>query len=111
MTLLLALIALPGIAAVVLRWSTAMFGMARHAVERYVAGQVAESRAQRGDISGMSEAEIIRRRSREEQRRLLLQLLLWSGLLIAPLFLPATLVLYALYGLLWLVPRGNRAAE
>lgn len=111
MTLLLALIALPGIAAVLVRWFAAVFGMARHSVERYVAGQIADNRAQRGDISGMSEAESIRRRSGAEQMRLLLQVLGWTGLLVAPLLLPASLVFYALYGLLWLVPRPTRATE
>jgi len=111
MTLLLALIALPGIAAVLLRWSSAVFGMARLSVERFVAGQIADSRAQRGDISGMTEAEAIRRRSRAEQLRLTLQILLWSAALLIPVLLPATFVIYALYGLLWLVPRTNARDE
>ncbi|HEX6558115.1 MAG TPA: hypothetical protein VF021_01595 [Longimicrobiales bacterium] len=105
MTLLLVLIALPGIAAVVLRWSNAMWATARHSLEWFVASQIADTRAQRGDISGMSEADMIRRKSRDAQSRDLLRLLFWSALLIVPLLLPGSFIIYALYGLFWLVPR------
>ena len=111
MTFLLALIALPGIAAVLLRWSRALLVTARYAIERFVAGQIADSRAQRGDISGMAEAEKIRRQSRDEAMRSLLAVVLWSALLIVPLFLPGTLIIYALLGLLWLEPDRGSAGK
>jgi predicted metal-binding membrane protein len=104
MTFILAVIALPGIAAVLLRWSRAVFVTARYSIERFVAGQIADTRAQRGDISGMSEAEVIRRNSRAAAVRALLQLILWSVALIVPFFLPGTLLIFVLYGLLWFVP-------
>ena len=105
MTFFLVLIALPGIAAVLLRWSRALFVTARHSIERFVAAQIANTRAQRGDISGMAEAEKIRHNSQQEAVRSLLNVLLWSALLIGPLFIPGTFLIYALCGLLWLVPR------
>ena len=105
MTLLFAVIAIPGIAAVLLRWSSAALVVARYSLERFVAGQIADSRAQRGDISGMSEADNIRRKSRAAQRRALGLLLLWSAALVVPIVLPGTFIIYILYGLLWLLPR------
>lgn len=111
MTFLLALIALPGIAAVVMRWLNAMFLTARHSLERFVAGQIADTRAQRGDISGMSEADSIRRKSRDAQLHGLRALLLWSSLLVLPVLLPGTFLIYALYGFLWLLPRAPSGAN
>ena len=108
MTSLLILIALPGIAAVVLRWSRALFVTARHSLERFIAGQIADTRAQRGDISGMSEAESIRSKARAEALRSLLLVLFWSALLLGPLLLPGTLLIYALYAVLWFLPRTGK---
>lgn len=110
MTFLLAVIALPGIAAVLLRWSRAAFVTARHIIERFVAGQIADTRAKRGDISGMSEAEAIRQQSRAAAQRALWHLLFWSALLVFPLFLPIAWIVYVLYGLLWFVP-ARRSTE
>lgn len=111
MTLLLALIALPGIAAILIRWSAAVFNAARHSAERFVAGQIADQRAARGDISGMTEAENIRQRSRREQFDGLLRVLFWTAALAVPIFIPGTFVIYALFGLLWLLPKPTRRAE
>jgi hypothetical protein len=108
MTLLLALIALPGIAAVLLRWGRAVFVTARHSIERFVAAQIADTRAQRGDISGMAEAAKIKHKSQQEAVRSLLNVVLWSALLIGPIFLPGTLIIYAICGLLWLLPRSGK---
>jgi hypothetical protein len=66
---LLIVIAIPGIAAVLLRWSTAVFQTARHSIERVVAKQVSDTRAARGDISGVTEAETYRCNSRAKQLR------------------------------------------
>src|SRR5512141_951272 len=104
MTFLLAVIALPGIAAVLLRWSRAVFVTARHTIERFIAGQIADTRAQRGDISGMSEAESIRQQSRSAAVRSLVEVLGWSAALVLPVFLPGTILIYMLYGLLWFAP-------
>lgn len=111
MTLLLALIALPGIAAVLLRWFAAVVQAARFSAERFVASQIAGQRAQRGDISGMTEAENIRRRSRNEQLAGIGRVLLWSAALALPVFLPGTFVIYALFGLLWLTARPTSRSE
>ncbi|MGQ0560531.1 MAG: hypothetical protein ACT443_01505 [Gemmatimonadota bacterium] len=111
MSLLLVLIAIPGVAAVLLRLGIAVFWIARYSIERFVASQIAGRRAQRGDLSGMTAAEIIRRSSRRRQLHGLLRVLLWSGVLLAPLWLPGSLLIYALYTLLWLVPLPGSAQE
>jgi hypothetical protein len=100
----LVLIAIPGIAAVLLRWSTAVFLTARHSIELFVARQISDTRAARGDISGMSEAETYRENSRAQQLRGVIQVLFWSAALLLPLIMPGTFLIYALYGLLWLAP-------
>lgn len=102
-TFLLALIALPGIAAVLIRWSRSVFVTARHTIEWFVAGQIADQRAQRGDISGMSEAVTIRTRSRGALLSGVLRVLLYSAAIVIPMFLPGTFLIYTLYGFLWFV--------
>ncbi|HUP88385.1 MAG TPA: hypothetical protein VM100_03505 [Longimicrobiales bacterium] len=111
MTLLLALIALPGIAAILLRWSAAVFKAARYSAERFVASQIADQRAQRGDISGMTEAENIRRRSRNEQLAGVGRVLFWTAAIAVPIFLPGTFVIYALFGFLWFLPKSTSRSE
>ena len=111
MSLLLVLLAIPGIAAVVLRWSMAVFVTARYSIERFVARQISDTRAARGDISGMTEAETFRRNSRAKQVRGVLEVLLWTGALVAPLILPGTFLIYALYGLLWFLPPRRSVDE
>jgi hypothetical protein len=111
MIILLALLAVPGIAAVLLRWWHAAFGATRYSLERLVASQIAGRRAERGDISGLSEAEQVRQRARERQWRGLLRVAFWSAVLVVPLALPGTLIIYALYSFLWLVPRQRAKGE
>jgi hypothetical protein len=105
MTFLLALIAIAGIAAVVLRWSSAMFVTARHSIEWFVAGQIAQSRAQRGDISGMSEAAGVRARYRKDLLRSLARLGLWSAALLVLLLPGLWILIAACYNVFWFLPR------
>ena len=111
MSLLLVLIALPGIAAVLLHWSRSVFETARYSIELLVARQISDSRAARGDISGMSEAESFRQNSRAKRWRSVTHTLIWTGVLLFPLIIPGTLLVYALYGLLWLVPRKRVGSD
>lgn len=105
MTLAFLILALPGLAAVLLRFGHALFGTVRHSVERIVAGQIADSRGQRGDISGMAEAEAYRKTCAKQQLHSAGQLVLWSAAIFAPLLMPGTFIIYVLYGVLWLLPR------
>jgi len=110
-SLLLVLIALPGIAAVLLHWSKSVFETARYSIELLVARQISDSRAARGDISGMGEAESFRQNSRAKRWRSVTHTLIWTGVLLFPLIIPGTLLVYALYGLLWLIPRKRVGSD
>ena len=111
MSLLLLLIALPGIAAVLLHWSRAVFETARYSIELLVARQISDTRAARGDISGMSEAESFRQTSRARRWRSVTHTLIWTGVLLFPFMVPGTLLIYALYGLLWFFPRKRVGSD
>lgn len=105
MTFILILLAIPGVLAVPLRLGLAVFGASRHTVEWFVARQISNQRAERGDLSGLAEAEKIRREAARQQRRWTLHALMWTILLAFPLLVPGAVVVYPFYSILWLLPR------
>ena len=60
MTILLILLAIPGVLAVLLRLGIALLHTGKHTVEWYVAKQISDQRASHGDLSGLAEAEKVR---------------------------------------------------
>jgi hypothetical protein len=108
MTLLLILLAIPGVAAVMLRLFKALMRAARYSLERYVARQIVQQRATRGDLSGMAEADKVRREAADKQVRFVGETLMWSALLGAPLLFPPAILLYPLYSIFWFVPRPGK---
>ena len=110
MTIILILLAIPGVLAVLLRLGVALFGTARHTVEWYVARQISNRHAQRGDLSALAEAEKIRSAAARQQRRWGLHALAWTTLLAFPLLVPGAVIVYPLYSVLWFLPR-HRVAE
>ncbi|MGQ0812889.1 MAG: hypothetical protein ACT4O1_00285 [Gemmatimonadota bacterium] len=106
MTLVLILLALPGVLAVLLRLSMALLRAGRYSVERYVAHQIVDQRASRGDLSGMAEADKIRVVAARKQMRFVGEALMWGVLLGLPLLFPPAIVLYPFYSIFWLVPCG-----
>ncbi len=109
MTILLILLAIPGVLAVLLRLGVALFGTTKHTIEWYVARQISNQRAERGDLSGLSEAEKIRNEAARQQRRWGLHALAWTTLLALPLLIPGAVIVYPLYSVLWLMPRHRIA--
>lgn len=110
MNLAVKLLAAAGILAVVLRLLRALFAGLRGGVDALLAGDVASSRAQRGDLTGLDEA---RSAVTQAQRRRLValgQASVWIGLLLVPALTPWPAPLYASYSLLWLLPRPTRHA-
>lgn len=111
MTLLLILLAIPGVLAVLLRLSTALLRAAKYSVERYVARQIKDQRGERGDLSGMAEAETVRDQAAQRQRRFVGESLVWIGLLALPaLFAPAVFA-YPFYSIFWLLPARSRERD
>jgi hypothetical protein len=105
MTILLILLAIPGVLAVLLRLGVSLLHTAKHTMEWYVARQISNQRASRGDLSGLAEAEKIRAAAGREQRRHGLHALAWLVLLAFPLLIPGAVLVYPFYSLLWLMPR------
>jgi hypothetical protein len=107
MTILLILLAIPGVLAVLLRLGIALLGAAKHSVEWFVARQITKQRAERGDLSGLSEAMKIREAAAREQRRYFLHAAVWTVLLALPLLIPAAVIVYPLYSVFWLLPHKS----
>ena len=107
MTFVLILLAIPGVLAVLLRLFIALFAASKHTVERYVAKQIKDQRAGRGDLSGLAEAEKIRAEAARKQTRWILHALAWAILLAFPLLVPGAVIVYPFYSLLWLLPSSR----
>jgi hypothetical protein len=108
MTIILILLAIPGALAVLLRLGTALLHAGKYSLERYVARQIFDQRATRGDLSGMAEAEKVRVTAANKQMRFLGECAVWAALLGAPLLFPAAVVLYPIYSIFWFVPRRSK---
>ena len=104
MTFVLILLAIPGVLAVLLRLFVALIGATKHTIERYVARQIKHQRAERGDLSGLAEAEKIRSAAARKQMRWVGEALGWILLLGLPLMFPIAVVLYPFYSVFWLLP-------
>ncbi|MBX6363649.1 MAG: hypothetical protein IRZ00_07260 [Gemmatimonadetes bacterium] len=103
MSPLLTFLAVVGGAAVAWRALRALLRIARFAVDRVVAGETAEARAQRGDLTGMAEASEWKREAGRLRRRAFATFAFWVVLLLAPPLTPWGALLYAAYAPLWLV--------
>jgi hypothetical protein len=105
MSTALTLLGVAGVAAVLLRLVRALFLALRGGVDAFLARDVADTRAQRGDITGLDEAHGAARDARRRRLAALGVASLWAGLLIVPVLTPWPRMLYATYSLLWLLPR------
>lgn len=108
MTIILIILAIPGVLAVMLRLGAALVQTARYSLERYVARQMLDQRAHRGDLSGMAEADKVRGTAASRQMRFLGEAAMWAALLGVPLLFPLAVILYPFYAIFWFVPRGGK---
>jgi hypothetical protein len=108
MKLLLIVLSVAGFLAALRRLVAALFSLFKGGVDAFLMGEVARSRADRGDVTGLLEARAWRRNTRRARARALLYVVFWAGLLIAPLLTRITLPLYAAYALLWLPALAKR---
>lgn len=99
-----------GFAAVAWRFLRAALRLLQRGADTLIVGEVADNRAQRGDITGMQEAAVARMQSGRTRRRAAAFALLWLVLLIVPTLTSATTLLYALYSPLWLL-RTSRSPQ
>jgi hypothetical protein len=108
MDVLLLIPAALGFMAIGLRVLRAGAGVLGRGMQRFVAGEVADVRARRGDLTGLSAARQQRAHAVRAQLRAAGVLSFWVALLIVPVLTPWPRWLYAAYSLLWLVPRVQR---
>lgn len=103
----LLLLAFLGFAAVVVRCVRTALDAVRQGVDAFLARDVAETRARRGDITGWEEAEGWAIRARRARHRAVAGTIFWLVLLVAPpLLLRSPVPLYAGYSVFWLL-RGH----
>jgi hypothetical protein len=105
MDIAISLVAAAGIAAVLLRAVTALLRALRGGVDSFLARDLADLRAQRGDLTGLADAADVHAAARRQRLFALGAFFMWIGLLAVPPLTPWPRFLYVVYSLLWLVPR------
>lgn len=102
------ILAVTGFAAVAARMLLALLRVLTRGADVLIARDVAATRAQRGDLTGLEEANLARGEARRRRYVALGLLSIWAGLLLVPALTPWPNLLYAAYSLLWLLPRSER---
>jgi hypothetical protein len=110
MPVFLRVLAVFGVLAVLFQAGRAMFSLLRGGVDMFLARDLHEVRAQRGDLTGMQEANALRRTGRQRRAIAAARLSFWIGLLIIPNFTPWPAQMCAAYCVFWLFPRRPRGA-
>jgi hypothetical protein len=105
MDLVFTILAVAGVAAVLVRAGSSAFRALRGGVDAFLARDAADARAQRGDLTGLADAAEVRAAARRRRMFFLAAFGFWLGLLVVPPLTPWPRFLYAVYSLLWLVPR------
>lgn len=99
------LLAIAGFAAAALRALLALLAVLRSGVDAFLARDLAQTRGQRGDLTGLADARELQGAARRRRALAVGVLAMWVGLLVVPPLTPWPAMLYATYSLLWLVPR------
>ena len=107
---LIILLAVLGALAVVRRMLRPILRLLHGGVDGFLAREVAQLRAQRGDLTGMADAERLRSLARRRKLFAAAGLSFWVLLLVTPPLTPWPAALYAVYSILWLVPHARRHA-
>jgi hypothetical protein len=98
------ILAVAGFGAVAARMLFALLRVLTRGADALMARDVAAARAQRGDLTGLEEANVARGAARRGRYVALGLLSIWAGLLLVPALTPWPRLLYAAYSLLWLLP-------
>jgi hypothetical protein len=108
MQFVLFLLAVAGFMAVLRRLGLAAFQALRGGVDSYLLREVASTRAERGDLTGLMEAQSLRKSQRIARWRSVAAVLLWLGALSVPLLTRTPVPIYAVFSILWLLPVRRR---
>jgi hypothetical protein len=106
MSILLLVLAVLGFVAVARRAALALLGLLGRGVDRFLAGEVAEVRARRGDLTGLTDARNEEKSARRAQVAAVAIFSFWTILLVVPTLTPWPRPIYATYSVLWLLPRA-----
>jgi hypothetical protein len=104
----LQLLAIAGFAAVALRAVIALLASLRRGIDVFLARDLADTRRQRGDLTGVTDAAAARAAASRRRFLALGFFFLWAGLLVIPPLTPWPMMLYGSYCVLWLLPRRRR---
>src|SRR5690606_34194600 len=106
------ILAVSGIVAVAHQWMRSALRVLGSGAEAYFAGAVAETLADRGDLTGMAEASGAARKARRARAWAFLALVLWSVLLVLRSWiLPRRAPVYSSYAALWFVAGIRRGVD
>jgi hypothetical protein len=105
LSIVLLLLAVLGIAALVVRLSRAALRLGLNAAEATAASGLADVSQRRGDITGFLERRASGETLRRARRRNLAAVLFYVLLLVVPLFTGVAREAYAAAALIWLLPR------
>lgn len=103
------MLAVLGVLAVISRAGRAVFSMLRGGLDMFVARDLRNTHSQRGDLTGMQEADDLRRAGNKRRAFAIGRFIFWVALLFVPRFTPDPEKLRAAYCIFWILPpRGNR---
>ena len=105
MPFVLRVFAFLGVLAVLVQAGRALFSLLRGGVDVFLARDLHDVRAQRGDLTGMQEADALRQTGRQRRALAAARLSFWIGLLIIPNFTPWPAQMCAAYCAFWFFPR------
>ncbi len=105
MKLLLLILAIMGFGAALRLAGRGAFRLMRGGVDAFLAAEVSDAHARRGDITALQAAETARSLAQRTRLGAILVLAASAGLLIAPWLTPWPTLLYACYAPLWLLVR------
>lgn len=100
---ILDILAIVGFLALVWGLGLAVLQLVRGGVDGLVAGGLAETRARRGDVTGMSEAERHLARARRNRVRSAAFVAGWAALLLVPPLTPWPRAIYGAAAVFWIV--------
>jgi hypothetical protein len=103
--LIVTFLAISGVIAVLIRVAGALFVLLRRGAEGIIARELASTRRQRGDLTGLDDATAAHAEARRRRYLATGLLCIWAGLLIVPPLTPWPALIYATYSVLWLLPR------
>jgi hypothetical protein len=101
---ILTILAIAGVAAAVWHLLRAAFRFLSHGATGLWVGELGRTRARRGDVTGLQDAERDRREARSRKNRAGLEATGWLVLLVAPSLTPWARHIYAVCAVLWIVP-------